>query len=208
MAHTGALQAWDRNTSQIRTYGCAAFYLELFLIAPASRRYFCMSAMQRKSAAAKTKAARSYDETISGRGLRLTAQRRQVYDALLAKRDHPTAVEVFMRVQKKMPSISLATVYNCLETLAECGLVKHVNLDRAPSRYCPNLEPHGHFFCEACGAVFDVPPRKTMRLEHTWEMPRKAIVSQHEVSFRGLCAECAKKESKRNPSKAITAKNK
>jgi Fe2+ or Zn2+ uptake regulation protein len=155
-----------------------------------------MPAMQRKSTAAKT-----YDKTISERGLRLTTQRRQVYDALLAKRDHPTAIEVFMRVQKKMPSISLATVYNCLETLAECGLVKHVNLDRAPSRYCPNLAPHGHFFCDECGAVFDVPLRKAMRLEQTWEMPRKAIVSQHEVSFRGFCPECAKKQSGKQESR-------
>jgi len=141
------------------------------------------------------KTTKAYDETISGHGLRFTAQRREVYDALMSRRDHPTAVDVFMRVQKKMPSISLATVYNCLETLTECGLVKHVNLDRAPSRYCPNLDPHGHFFCEDCGSVFDVPPRKTMRLEQAWEMPADAVVSHHEVSFRGLCADCATKKS-------------
>jgi Fe2+ or Zn2+ uptake regulation protein len=157
-----------------------------------------MPAMRRNIPAAKTK---TYDETISERGLRLTAHRRQVYDALLAKRDHPTAIEVFMRVQNKMPSISLATVYNCLETLAECGLVKHVNLDRAPSRYCPNLAPHGHFFCDECGAVSDVPLRTAMRIEQTWELPRKAVVSHHEVSFRGLCAQCAKKQSGKQESR-------
>ncbi len=91
---------------------------------------------------------KSCDETIHERGFRFTTQRREVYDALMVKRDHPTAVEVFMRVKGRMPNISLATVYNCLETLTECGLVRHVNLDRAPSRYCPNLEPHGHFFCD------------------------------------------------------------
>ena len=100
---------------------------------------------------------KSCNETIHENGFRFTAQRREVFDALMAKRDHPTAVEVFMRVKEKMPSISLATVYNCLETLTECNLVKHVNLDRAPSRYCANLEPHGHFFCTECGSVIDVP---------------------------------------------------
>lgn len=146
----------------------------------------------------KTTSLKDYDETIAERGFRFTAQRREVYDALMAKRDHPTAVEVFVRVQKKMPNISLATVYNCLETLTECGLVRHVNLDRAPSRYCPNLEPHGHFFCDECGSVFDVPLRKTdkmTRIEQAWEMPRNAVVSKHEVSFRGLCPDCAKKQS-------------
>ena len=135
-----------------------------------------------------------YDETISLRGFRFTRQRRHVYDALMARRDHPTAVEVFLRAKREMPSISLATVYNCLETLTECGLVRHVNLDRAPSRYCPNLEEHGHFFCDGCGAVFDVPlpKQKTQR----WELPSRAVVTHHEVSLRGLCGACARKESK------------
>src|SRR5207302_7887500 len=64
-----------------------------------------------------TNLAPSPDEHIHGHGLRMTDQRRAVYDALMGKRDHPTAVEVFMRVKTRMPTISLATVYNCLETL-------------------------------------------------------------------------------------------
>ena len=58
-----------------------------------------------------------YDETIAQGGFRLTRQRREVYDALLETRDHPSAVQVFSRVQKRMPTISLATVYNCLHEL-------------------------------------------------------------------------------------------
>ncbi|HCR30287.1 MAG TPA: transcriptional repressor, partial [Opitutae bacterium] len=49
-------------------------------------------------------------------GLRSTRQREVVYDAILSKRDHPTADEIFARVKSAMPSISLATVYNCLDT--------------------------------------------------------------------------------------------
>jgi Fur family peroxide stress response transcriptional regulator len=116
---------------------------------------------------------KSYDETISEKGFRFTEQRRAVYDALMGKRDHPTAVEVFIRVKGRMPSISLATVYNCLETLTDCGLVKAVNHDREPSRYCPNLAEHAHLFCDGCHGVLDVPLRS------------------HEVSFRGLCPKCA-----------------
>jgi len=134
---------------------------------------------------------KSCNETIHQNGFRFTAQRREVFDALMAKRDHPTAVEVFMRVKEKMPSISLATVYNCLETLTECNLVKHVNLDRAPFRYCANLEPHGHFFCTECGSVIDVPLSKDDGLEKTWELPPNSVVTHHEVSLRGLCPGCA-----------------
>ena len=56
---------------------------------------------------------------------RMTPQRQVVYEILMSSRDHPTATEVFIRVQERMPSISLATVYNCLDTLAAAGIVKH-----------------------------------------------------------------------------------
>ena len=141
----------------------------------------------------KSRSPTSPDETIQGHGLRMTDQRRAVYDALMTKRDHPTAVEVFMRVKGRMPSISLATVYNCLETLTECGLVRHVHHDREPSRYCPNLDEHAHFFCEGCGGVTDVPLRSKRRAQDIWELPENVSISQQQVSFRGLCPRCAAK---------------
>ncbi len=134
---------------------------------------------------------KSYDETISEKGFRFTEQRRAVYDALMAQRDHPTAVEVFMRVKARTPSISLATVYNCLETLSGCGLVRHVNHEREPSRYCANLAEHAHLFCTGCGSVTDLPLRSRWRVEQIWDLPADAVVSEREVSFRGLCPKCA-----------------
>ncbi|MCE9611482.1 MAG: transcriptional repressor [Chthoniobacter sp.] len=136
--------------------------------------------------------AKSYDETISEKGFRFTEQRRAVYDALMGKRDHPTAVEVFMRVKGKVPTISLATVYNCLETLTDCGLVKTVNHDRESARYCPNLAEHAHLFCESCGGVTDIPLRAKRRAHDIWDLPPDVSISHHEISFRGLCPKCAK----------------
>ena len=99
-------------------------------------------------------------ETLSSEalgGLRLTKQRKVVYEVLVDdKRDHPTASEVFERAKERMPSISLATVYNCLETLTQAGAVKQVNDDREASLYCPNLNPHAHFYYSECHAEVDV----------------------------------------------------
>lgn len=135
---------------------------------------------------------KSYAETIHEKGFRFTDQRRAVYDALMDQRDHPTAVEVFMRVKGKVPSISLATVYNCLETLTGCGLVKTVNHDRESARYCPNLDEHAHLFCEGCHGVTDIPLRTKRRAHDIWELPENVTISQQEISFRGLCPKCAK----------------
>lgn len=131
-----------------------------------------------------------YEETISHSGHRLTPQRRGVYEVLLADRDHPTATQVFIRAKKRIPGISLATVYNCLETLVECGLAKQVNVEREATKYCANLEEHGHFMCERCGKVFDVPISKAHRAKQLWKLPKHFAVTHSEVTLRGLCAEC------------------
>ena len=125
-----------------------------------------------------------------GPAYRLTRQRREVYEVLLEQRDHPTATELFIRVKDRVPHISLATVYNCLEALTQNGLVKQVNLDRSPSRYCPNLNDHGHFHCERCGGISDVdfadPSGAALAL------PQGAVVSRIDVAIRGLCPKCAR----------------
>src|SRR5476649_1755023 len=95
-------------------------------------------------------------QRLADSGLRSTPQRELIYRVLLHKRDHPTADQVFTRVKAELPGISLATVYNCLETLVQCGLVKQVNLEREPTRYCPNLHEHAHFHDDTTGQVHDI----------------------------------------------------
>jgi Fur family peroxide stress response transcriptional regulator len=98
----------------------------------------------------------TFSTSLREKGLRPTKQRACVYGVILDKRDHPTADEIYDRVRKHLPGTSFATVYNCLETLVECGLVRQVNMDRAPTRYCPNLAPHAHFKCNQTGKIYDI----------------------------------------------------
>jgi len=96
------------------------------------------------------------EQALARHGQRATRQREQVFAVLLFRRDHPTADEVFARVKETMPTISLATVYNCLETLVGCGLVRAVNYEREPTRFCPNLAEHAHFQDKQTGRVYDI----------------------------------------------------
>jgi len=139
---------------------------------------------------------RTGDETPSAPGIRMTKQRKVVYDVLLDTLDHPTANEVFFRSKERMDGISLATVYNCLETLTDAGLVKQVNIDRAPSRYCPNLHEHAHFLCVSCGSVQDIDPNTSTAPLEAWQLPDGSKVERVEVAMKGMCAECAAKAEK------------
>jgi len=134
----------------------------------------------------------AYEETISHSGHRLTPQRREVYNVLLEDRNHPTATEVFIKAKKRVPTISLATVYNCLETLVECGLAKQVNVEREATRYCPNLSEHGHFICDSCGIVSDIPVAKGGSLSRFLKVPTGFSVNHSEITIRGTCPACKK----------------
>lgn len=101
-------------------------------------------------------AKQALEQALATHGLRATKQREHVFAVMLFRRDHPTADEVYARAKADMPSISLATVYNCLETLVSCGLVRAVNYEREPTRFCPNLAEHAHFQDKSSGRVYDI----------------------------------------------------
>lgn len=118
-------------------------------------------------------------------GLRLTKQRREVLSVILSERDHPTANDVYSRAQKRMPTISLATVYNCLEALVSHGIVRQVNIERESSRYCPNLSDHCHFQDESTGKIHDVVFKKGVKLEDFLDLPQGTEISHLEISLKG-----------------------
>lgn len=124
-------------------------------------------------------------QRLADSGLRSTAQREVVYRTLLARRDHPTAEEVFARAKSDMPSISLATVYNCLETLVACNLIRQVNHERSPTRYCPNLRPHAHFHDEATGATLDIDLPVGFLDQLKQVLPSGYSADEVELTFRG-----------------------
>ena len=126
---------------------------------------------------------------LAMRGLRLTPQRQHVYEVLVGVRDHPTAEEVFLRAKQGMPEISMATVYNCLDALVQCGLAKQVNVDRSASRFCPNMSEHNHFYCERCGGIYDI-ENGAGAVGRGIKLPRGFEVTHVDVSLRGVCGSC------------------
>ena len=126
---------------------------------------------------------------LASRGLRSTPQRQHVYEVLVGEQDHPTAEEVFLRAKKGMPEISMATVYNCLDSLVRCGLAKQVNLDRSASRFCPNMTEHNHFYCERCSGIYDI-ESGAAAVARGIELPTGFEVTHVDVLLRGICGSC------------------
>jgi Fe2+ or Zn2+ uptake regulation protein len=117
-------------------------------------------------------------------GLKLTPQRIAVVRELAGDETHPTAQELFERLRPTFPTMSFATVYNTLDTLAEHGLLRSIRLGAA-TRFDPNTSSHHHAVCDACGRIVDLPAKAPPAQAHGFR------VRTEERTYRGLCSRCA-----------------
>jgi Fur family ferric uptake transcriptional regulator len=131
-------------------------------------------------------------DRLRGRGWRLTAQRRVVAEVLDGHHVHLTADEVHARASQRLPEISRATVYNTLGELVSLGEVIEVATDGRARRYDPNARrPHQHLVCSGCGTIRDVHPEGDPLADLPVAERFGFTVSTAEVTYRGLCPDCA-----------------
>jgi Fe2+ or Zn2+ uptake regulation protein len=107
----------------------------------------------------------NFRELFRDHGLRHTRQRELVYSALASTMGHPTADELFHLVRSKDDGLSLATVYNTLDALCECGLCRKLptSMGAGPCRYDADVSPHVHV-STLDGRMLDVPTELSRRL--------------------------------------------
>ena len=135
--------------------------------------------------------------------LRKTEQRSVILDELRLCTNHPGADEVYLRVKRRLPRISLGTVYRNLDLMASQCIIRRLDPNAAQKRFDPITEQHCHFHCKACGKIEDIPfavefPR--LDPNHPWVRERKIQGAQPE--YFGLCPEClARGEKQGNESK-------
>ncbi|MEW5817217.1 MAG: transcriptional repressor [Spirochaetota bacterium] len=130
-------------------------------------------------------------ERLKQKKLKLTPQRLAILDYLEGNTSHPSAQGVYGVLKKKYPSLSLATVYNTLETLKEIGDLQELSIDAERKRFDPNPNLHHHFLCTRCGRVLDI--FRDFNLAPPLE---KVKVRNYQINFYGLCDQCSLKNPK------------
>ncbi len=121
---------------------------------------------------------------------RQTRQRAAVYAVVSAAHDHPTAEQVHARVRRRLPQVSLGTVYRNLEMLAAQQRVRVVHLADHATRYDGMLEEHDHFLCERCGMVTDLLRPQRIRASSVKLAEAGYTVRTQAVTFYGVCPKC------------------
>lgn len=163
-------------------------------------------------------------EGVRASGLKLTPQRMAIVRELAADPTHPTAQELYERLRPSLPTMSFATVYNTLDALASAGLCAAMSLVPGASRFDPNMAAHHHAVCDRCGLVRDVPvaggqpgaPATSAAARAPAGAPRRSPGEGQDLAdvapgfqvraveriYRGLCAECAREQPKKERRRA------
>ena len=92
---------------------------------------------------------------LKTKNIRLSHQRLKVLEYLTSHKTHPTVEQIYTGLHEEMPSLSKTTVYSTLNTLADAGMIRVINIEDNEIRYDITVEDHGHFKCESCGAIYD-----------------------------------------------------
>ena len=121
---------------------------------------------------------------------RTTKQLQMIWDSVKDDKSHPTADQIYERVRKKLPSISLGTVYRNLQKLVVQKKLQVLMRGRS-QHFDPLVERHQHFICELCDRVYDVVLESQKEIKPA-KLPHEGFkVTSHQVSFYGICKHCS-----------------
>lgn len=138
----------------------------------------------------------SLAEVLRKRGLRLTAQRQLVLEAV-HDLGHATPEQVHQAVTEVAAGVNITTVYRTLELLEELGLVTHTHLSHgSPTYHAVGEQQHVHLVCRSCGTVDEVDTATVGQLAETLQRERGFLVDIGHVALFGLCASCGAQEAR------------
>ena len=120
----------------------------------------------------------------------MTRQRRAILEALGKTASHPTAGETYDMIRKKLPRISLGTVYRNLEMLSETGHIRRLELNGTRNRFDARTDRHYHLRCLNCGLVLDLNLPPQTQVELLANELNNCLITGHHLEFTGLCSLC------------------
>jgi len=122
--------------------------------------------------------------------LKMTKQRRVIVEELKKLKTHPTATLIYELVRKRLPRISLGTVYRNLDLLAEAGIIQKLETAGTQKRFDGTVENHYHVRCVQCGQVDDIPLPLLGEIEDLLGGLSNYKILSHRLEFQGVCPSC------------------
>ena len=133
---------------------------------------------------------KSFREICQENGIAVTHQRQVLYEMMKSMHGHPSPEEVYAKVKKKIPAISLATVYKNIHLFVESGVFREVSMHHGSVRVEMNGEAHHHMVCSECKAIADIGEDELGLVAKRNKLPGGFLVERYAVDVIGVCAKC------------------
>jgi Fur family ferric uptake transcriptional regulator len=127
---------------------------------------------------------------VRERGGRVTSARRFVLEAIFEAKNHQTAEEVALVVQRRAPDVHISTIYRNLDDLQELGIVVHSHLGHGPSTYHLAATAHGHLVCAECHDVIEAPVDLFAGLSESSKKRFGFTIDPLHFAMLGRCRNC------------------
>ncbi|MCP4569338.1 MAG: transcriptional repressor [FCB group bacterium] len=131
----------------------------------------------------------------NGKIQRITPQRRMIQEVLDKPDYHPTAAELYEDLRRRLPRISLGTVYRNLDLLVRNGLINKLDMGSSKSRYDGNTKKHHHIRCVSCHRMDDINALPAGQTEPQIKEIRGYRILDHHFEFVGLCPSCRNRQN-------------
>ena len=133
-------------------------------------------------------------EALRAAGLRVSAARRLLIEALFAARGPVTAEQIAAGSGGRVPESDVGSVYRNLELLERVGLVRHAHLGHGPAVYAlaGKLAP-AYLICERCGSRRALTLRELEPLQRSIRTRFGYHARFRHFPITGLCETCAKR---------------
>jgi Fur family peroxide stress response transcriptional regulator len=132
----------------------------------------------------------SFLEACRKLNLRLTPQRLEIFKMLAASSDHPTAEILHQRLIRRMPTLSLDTVYRTLGTFAQLGLINKVDTVESQARFEALHGQHHHVICRKCKEIMDFEWRQIDEVVLPENVHDWGAIDRKNVIVYGICRKC------------------
>src|SRR3984957_17751323 len=124
---------------------------------------------------------RSFRDLCQENGIAVTPQRQVLYEVMKSMHGHPSPEEVYARVKKRVPAISLATVYKNINLFVESGVFQKVSMHHGSVRVEMNGEPHHHMVCSKCRKIADIEEKELGLVAKRNRLPGGFLVERDAV---------------------------
>ena len=132
----------------------------------------------------------AFEQACRDKELRLTPQRLEIFRELARAKDHPSAEALHQRLLKRMPTLSLDTVYRTLGTLARNGLISLVETVESQARFEVADRQHHHLICEQCREIIDFEWQEIDRADLPQGVDAWGKIIRKNVVLYGICQKC------------------